>query len=408
MVSWKRTYWVVWVANLVTAIGMMSFLPFFPTHLASIGVAQEDVPLWTGVIFGAAPLVASLMTPIWSALGDRFGRRLMTVRAMLAITVFVGSMALATSPWQLLALRLGQGFFSGFIAPSITLVSVVAPVDRQGLVAGSLQTALALGAVIGPLVGGAVVVSHGLEAVFAGVSLAGFSAACLVWFLAQENAGDRRAVERGSTPLAIFRASLKDLVEVWRQPRLRTALQFVFWMVLGIGATNPLMLLFVEELGVVEGRAEFLTGVLLSCVAGANLVAMPLWGRIGDNHGHATALRWCMGIAAVALLLHAVTWNIELLFGLRILLACAMAGSSPLAYGLAANEVGVERRGGAMGAVFSARTLAVAISSMAGGALSHLVGIRGLFLLGGLVLVFALLRSGRPSSGTEPGTRSAG
>lgn len=402
MVSWKRTYWVVWLANLVTAIGMMSFLPFFPAHLEDIGVAREDVPLWTGLIFGGAPLVASIMTPIWSALGDRFGRRLMTVRAMLAITVFVGAMAFATAPWQLLALRLGQGFFSGFIAPSITLVSVVAPVQKQGFVAGSLQTALALGAVIGPLVGGAVIVEHGLEVVFLGVAAASFTGAGLVWFLAQENESDRRVVDRDDSPAEVLRSSLRDLAELWRHPRLRPALELVFWMVLGIGATNPLMLLFVEELGVEQGRSEVLTGVLLSCVAVGNLVAMPLWGRVGDNHGHEKALRWCTALAAASLLLHVVTWHFEMLFGVRVLLALAMAGSSPLAYGLAAAEVGVERRGGAMGAVFSARTLAIALSAMVGGGLSQLVGIRGLFAIGGLVLVVVLLRTTRRRAIPQP------
>jgi len=46
-----------------------------------------------------------------------------------------------------------------------------------------------------------------------------------------------------------------------------------------------------------------------------------------------------------------------------------------------------------MGAVFSARTLAIALSAMVGGGLSQLVGIRGLFAIGGLVLVVVLLRT---------------
>lgn len=404
MAPWKRTYWVVWLANLVTSIGMMSFLPFFPAHLADIGVAREDIPLWTGLIFGAAPLVASLMTPIWSALGDRYGRRLMTVRAMLAITIFVGSMAFATEAWHLLLLRLGQGCFSGFIAPSITLVSVVAPKDRQGYVAGSLQTALALGSVIGPLLGGSLVVTQGLETVFVGVACASFVAACLVWFLARENSSDRQKVAKGVTPLQVLRSSLADLMIVWRLPRLRDSLEIVFWMILGMGASNPLLLLFVVELGAEEARAEFLSGLLFSCAAGVNLVAMPLWGKYGDRVGHFSALKLCSVLVMVAMLLHAVTVNIAMLFVLRVLLAAAMAGSSPLAYGLAAQEVPVERRGGAMGAVFSSRTLAVSISAMLGGFATQYIGIRGLFLVGGLVLLAALWRLQRRVPVEETGT----
>ena len=397
--GWKRTYWVVWLANLVTSVGMMSFLVFFPAHLEDLGVEGSAVAIWSGLVFGGAPLMASVMTPIWSALGDRFGRRLMTVRAMLAITVFVGAMAFATAPWQLFALRLCQGFFSGFVAPSITLVSVAAPVHRQGLVAGSLQTALALGSIIGPLIGGFVQPRYGLEAVFVGVSCASLVSATLVWFLAREDARDRQQVARGVAPMEILRGSLKDLEGVWSNPRMRAALQLLFWMLLAVGASNPLMELYVRELGASPGQTSVLTGLVTSAFAATSLVAMPIWGAYGDRVGHATAMRRCALLGVAALVANALASSLAMLFVVRIALAAAMAGASPLPYGLAASEVPVERRGGAMGAVFSARTLAVASSAMVGGALSQLVGIRGLFALGAVLLLLVHRRTAPQGQG---------
>lgn len=393
MSSWKRTYWVVWVANFVTAVGMMSFLIFFPSHLAKLGVSEEKVPLWTGLIFGAAPLVASVMTPIWSSIGDRFGRRLMTIRAMLAITVFVGAMAWARSPWELLALRLGQGCFSGFIAPSITLVSVIAPKDRQGLVAGSLQTAMALGSIIGPLIGGFVLRTHGLESIFMGVSAASCFSALLVALFAQERVSDRREVVKGVSPVEILQASLRDLVDVWRNPRMRDTLKLLFWMALAVGAVNPLMELYVRELGAEGKQVGVYTGMLTSAFAAANMIAMPLWGHRGDRRGHSRTLRHSAFFVAAALFLNAGALNLAMLFVVRILLALATAGASPLAYGMAATEIPVERRGGAMGAVFSARTMAIALSAMVGGSLYPLLGLRGLLLSGVGVLLLVLWRT---------------
>ncbi|MFT7486928.1 MAG: DHA1 family multidrug resistance protein-like MFS transporter [Candidatus Paceibacteria bacterium] len=403
MGSWKRTYWVVWIANFVTALGMMSFLVFFPSHLAKLGVVQEKIPLWTGMIFGAAPLVASIMTPIWSAIGDRYGRRLMTIRSMLAITVFVGAMSFATEPWHLLLLRLGQGCFSGFIAPSITLVSVVAPPDRQGFVAGSLQTAMALGAIIGPLLGASILQSHGLETVFVGVACASFCAALLVGLFAEERASDRIPVKKGVSPLEILQSSLRDLADVWANPRMRKALVLLFWMLLAVGATSPLMEIYVRELSGPETNVTLWTGALTSAFAATNLVAMPAWGHLGDRRGHAPALRRCALLALGALVLNAAALSLSMLFVARILLAASMAGSSSLPYGLAAQEVPVNRRGGAMGAVFSARTLAVACSAMVGGACFQWVGMRGLILLGAILLGVMLVRTREASSPTPPG-----
>jgi len=404
MAPWRRTYWVVWTANLVTAIGMMSFLPFFPSYISGLGVEDiDEVALWTGLVFGAAPLAASFMTPIWGALGDRYGRRLMTVRAMLAITVFVGCMSLATEPWHLLALRIGQGCFSGFVAPSITLVSVIAPRERQGEVAGSLQTALALGAVIGPLLGGILGPELGLRTLFLGVAIASLVSAALVWFQAREDKSHRLVMAAGTTPLEILRGSIQDLREVWRRPAMNDALKLVFWMILGVGATNPLLELFVDDVGGGEWETERVTGLLVSVMAAVTLIAMPIWGRYGDRRGHAKALRLCALFSVFALWFHALVPGLVTLFIARILLGAAMAGSTPLAYGLAANQIGIERRGGAMGAVFSARTFAIAASAMFGGLASRWLGVRGLFVLGGVLLLMALLLTRlprRPASDT--------
>ena len=74
------------MANLLAGIGMMSFLPFFPSLLEELGLSgRDEVAIWSGLIFGAAPLAATVASPLWGALGDRFGRKLMLVRSLLGI-----------------------------------------------------------------------------------------------------------------------------------------------------------------------------------------------------------------------------------------------------------------------------------------------------------------------------------
>ena len=62
----------------------------------------------------------------------------------------------------------------------------------------------------------------------------------------------------------------------------------------------------------------------------------------------------------------------------------------PLAFGLAAGEATVGRRGGAFGVVFSARTLAAATGGMIGGALYPLLGARGVMMMCAVLLVATL------------------
>jgi len=393
MSDWKRTYWAVWTANFITATGMMSFLPFFPRHIESLGVTDRaEIEIWTGLVFGAAPLAAAVMTPVWGALGDRVGRKAMIARAMIAITVFVGGMSFVSTPLGLLFMRLGQGVFSGFVAPSITLVSVSAPADRQGRVTGSLQTAIALGAVVGPLLGGMLSSEVGVEVIFRAVAVMAFFGALLVLVMAREDAGTRRQTAPGErSPKTLLRAALTDLREALAIPELRGVVVFLFWLQFGIGITNPLMELFVGDVS--DGDSEAvarITGALFSAMAAINLFAMPWWGIHGDRIGHTRALSWCALVASVALAMHSVVGGIALLFVCRLLLGAGMAGASPCAYGVAAAELPLERRGGGMGLVFSARTLAIALSAFSGGWLSQWVGIRGLFLAGAVLVLFTL------------------
>ena len=227
MERWKQTYWAVWVSNLVTAIGMMSFLPFFPGHLRALGVTDPaSIATWAGVIYGTAPLSAALTAPIWGALGDRIGRRLMVLRSMLAITVFVGAMAFARSPLELFILRFLQGVFSGFLAPSMTLVSIVAPLERQGRVAGSLQTALAAGAIVGPMLGAFVLSLHGVRTLYLCVSVLALASALLVLAFADEDHSQRREGARLDLK-SLIQGSARDLAELRANRNLRSAVLYI-------------------------------------------------------------------------------------------------------------------------------------------------------------------------------------
>ncbi|MFT5049477.1 MAG: DHA1 family multidrug resistance protein-like MFS transporter [Chlamydiales bacterium] len=430
--GWHRTYWTVWSANLIAAIGMMSFLPFLPGLLEEIGVEGDArIAAWSGVIFGAAPLSAAFMGPIWGALGDRIGRRLMVVRAMFAIAIFVGAMSLVTSPQQLLLLRIGQGLFSGFIPPSITLVSLGAPAHRQGRVAGSLQTALAIGAMLGPLIGGLFAAQGRQQDVFVWVGIGAALSGLLVWFGAREDPTQRIGpehvdgppVRRADALRGLASSLLEDLRGVWQTPRVRRALVLLFFLQFGMGATNPLMELYVREvfppsaestatyrllaaLGSIAGgeRAAVLalaTSVLFGGMAFVNLIALPLWGRYGDRAGHTTGLFWCCVGAAVSLAIQAMAPMYGVLFAGRMLMGASLAGAGPLAFGVAAAEIDVKRRGGAFGVVFSARLLAVALGSAMGGVLAGPLGVRGLMLLASVALVGALVVLRRRASASR-------
>lgn len=401
MTPWKRTYLVVFVANLVTAVAMMSFLPFFPSFLEDeLGVAtREEVEWWSGLCFGAAPFAAAIMGPLWGSLSDRLGHKLMIVRALLAITFFVGAMAYVSSPLQLFVLRLMQGVFSGFIPPSITLVSVSAPADRQGRVAGNLQAALAAGSVFGPILGATLGHAYGMRFVFLFVGAASLAAALLVGFFALEDASLRSSYERWS-PSGVLRSVINDFVRILRVPVLRGSLLVLIAVQFGIGASNPLLELYVRDLAPEAGVEERkqMAASLFTLASVAMLVATPIWGRVADVFGHWRVILACGVASGLVMGLHAIVPTFLLLAVVRSLLGCSAAGSNTASFGLAATETPTEERGAAMAVTFSARALAVAVGAMCGGALASWMGLPALLATtGGVAVLAALVLGRRPS-----------
>ncbi len=390
MSPWKRVYWSVWLANLITSIGMMSFLPFFPSHLEELGLTDKgEIAAWTGVIFGAAPLMAAIMGPVWGSLGDRFGRKPMVLRAQLAIGFFIGCMAFARTPGELLALRLLQGVFSGFVAPSITLVSVVAPPSIQGRVAGSLQTALALGTIVGPLLGAFVASEYGLSALFLGVSAAAMVSALIILVLVREPRTGNEGMPTVSVRGAV-RGITRDLTEYLARPELRALFVIVFGVQFAVGMTQPLLELFVDDVWTGDPAwVSVLTACLFAIMAGCDLVFMPLWGRVGDRRGHRVVLGRTVFLTGAALVLHALAPTYFVLVLARLFLGVVYAGVKPCAFGLTAAQTHVSRRGNAVGMVLSARQFGLATSAAIGGLVAGALGLRGLFVAGGLLL-FAL------------------
>ncbi|MCB9892014.1 MAG: MFS transporter [Planctomycetes bacterium] len=410
MPAWKRTYFVVFISNLVTAVAMMSFLPFFPSFLEELGLAnREAVEWWSGLCFGAAPFAAAVMGPIWGSLSDRLGHKLMIVRALFAITIFVGAMAFVTTPMQLFVMRLCQGVFSGFIPPSITLVSVSVPRARQGRVAGNLQAALAAGSVFGPLLGAALGPAYGMRVVFVVVAASAAVSAFLVMFFATEDASLLSSYERWS-PGIVLRGVYGDFVRILRMPVLGRALLVLVAVQFGLGATTPQMELFVRDVTGSDDpeAAKAMAASLFTVLSIATLVATPLWGQLTDRVG-AWRVLWSSAVVSGLILgLHAAVPAFALLVVARVFLGGAAAGSNTAGFGLAATETQPENRGAAMAVTFSAKALAVSLGAMVGGALCSWIGLALVFVITGtltsviaLVVVLLARRAMPPSSSAQ-------
>jgi len=374
---------------------MALILPILPLIVRELGVVElRAVQRWSGAIFAAPFLFAALMTPVWGWVGDRTGRKLMVVRALVGLAIALFLMGFAATPHQLLALRIAQGMVSGFIPAAIALVSASAPRGELGYALGYLSSSQAGGIVVGPLVGGVLADVLGFRALFfvtAGIEAV---AALGVFFLVHER---RHA---GSTSQHSMLANMR----VAARPPLPTAILGLFLTQCSILLVQPFFALFVESLGVRPGRLSSWTGILFGITGLATLLAAPRWGRVADRLGRRRTLLLAFAGGTLVFLLQSTARNVEHLLALRLLQGAFAAGMLPTLYAAMALHTPEVQRAGVMAFGSSATLLGGLAGPIVGGFLASQLGMRPVFLISTALFALNALNALRlpPDPGHAP------
>lgn len=146
---------------------LMSLTPVMALYVESLGASGALLATTTGVIFAVTGVASAIAAPRWGHRSDRKGYRRTLGRALLGAGLFAAPQGVVVAPWQLFLVRIPYGAFIGGIVPSVqAMIGLRAPDDRRAGIMGVTSTALMLGNLTGPLVGGAIAGRFGLRSVF--------------------------------------------------------------------------------------------------------------------------------------------------------------------------------------------------------------------------------------------------
>jgi MFS family permease len=152
---WRRNLAVCVFGSFTTLVSLTLVVPFLPLYVEQLGVqGQASIAEWSGACFAAAFFTAGLVAPLWGKLADRYGRKLMLIRASLGMAIGMSLMGMVGNVWQFFALRLLIGFLGGYASGSMVLVATQSPKNRSGWALGMLSSGVMAGNLVGPLVGG--------------------------------------------------------------------------------------------------------------------------------------------------------------------------------------------------------------------------------------------------------------
>jgi DHA1 family multidrug resistance protein-like MFS transporter len=370
-----------------TAFGFV--FPFLPLFISELGVGDvQQVEVWSGISSFGQALVLSVFSPIWGALADRRGRRLMVLRAAFGGGVVIGLMGLSQNIWQFMGLRLIQGAMTGVVAAASALAISFVPRSRVGTALGMIQMSSFAGNAVGPSLGGFSADHFGYRASFAVSGGLFLLAGVLTILFVTEHfvPPPPEATRPGLTGI------LRDIRTRGRDRQLLIMMVVLFSAQFGVNVVQPMLPLFVQYLDPSQSAAT-VTGVIFTVAGVVAAVSSLVWGRLGDRIGFRRLLIAMALGAGLIYIPQALVVSVVQLIVLRGVLGVFDGGLLPSANALIASSAPAERsgqqsaHGTTYGLVYLANGMGFALGPLAGGLIAATLGLRNVFFVTAAILL---------------------
>ncbi len=375
----------------------MGKTPLLPIFAASLGASGA----WLGMIVSISTITGLFLKPLFGILSDSWGRRLW---------LFVGAGFFAfvpflyrfiTTPDQLLLLRLLHGTATAIYGP-VTLAYIAELARGRSLAAGigTFEMARSGGYIVGPALGGWLLLSMAAVDVFTVIGLLSCAMFLpLLWLpparktpiFPGEPASAQRNKGQGSPDKQVLGGARQmpalhlraALVEATRLPAV--------WLTGGLEAAAFVALYtlkaFLPIFALEAGVSIALVGLFFSLSEAVHVLGKPVCGRLADKLGYLRAISLGMLLLAAALPLAGSLDGGALFLLPAGLLGVAQALVFPAAKALIADDISADNLGAGMGLLGALQNVGKVAGPVLGGFAIGALGYSGTLLaLSGLLI----------------------
>jgi len=384
MIIWRRNLYLLFGVQMLSMVGFSMVFPFLPLYIKEIGVKSwGSVEFWSGMVISAQAITMMISAPIWGAVADRYGRKIMLIRATLGGAVLIALMGFVQNAEQLTLLRAVQGLVTGTIPAANALVASSAPKEHSGEALGLLQTGTWIGVAIGPLVGGVIGDAFGFRESFwiTGGLLALSGLSIILWV--QEDFTPVGKLKRQS-----FFGSFSLL--------LRAPNMFYFYLVAFLETTGrmlffPIAALFIMKLMGSPAGAATVTGLMMGIKAITGSASAVWLGRMGDRIGHLQILFFAILASVCFYLPQAFVNSPWQLILLQALSGLAIGGMIPSINALMNLQAPLGNQGATYGLNASITAAGRSVAPLLGATFAMWFGMRSVFVLSAVIYGLAAL-----------------
>ena len=395
---WKRNLFLLWFSQILVVVGYAAALPFIALFISDrYGITNEGS---LGLIVSWFHFVSTgsfaVMAPVWGRLADRFGRKIMLLRACFMDAIIFPLMVYSPNMTVLFVLRILASVFTGTTSAAQPLMIAGTPKEHHGLALGLLSTSLWAGNMLGYLFGGLIVNSFGFKVAFLFCGFTYFLSGIIVLFVHEE-----------FTP--VVKAKGKPF---WKEDSFSGSIWLLLSILLLLSLIRYFELPYLPQLVMrITGpaKAPFWTGNVSAAGALGGILAGTLCGYLADKTSANKIIIPGLCLASANLLLQIHVTSLPLLMVTRFVANFATGGIAPIIMTLITRFTSKEQRGFIFGLNTTAENTGIMLSTVFSGGVVYYAGISGVYLTNSVLfllfipyILFASKQIARGSNGASP------
>lgn len=383
--NWKTQLNLMWFGQTILIAMLAMSLPYWPLYISQLGdYTPQQIRFWSAAIYIAPFVSSTFSSPVWGKLGDKYGYKPMVIRACLGLFITQTLILLFSNVFMIFLFRLLQGVLAGFIVAAQSWALAISPDHERGATIGKLQSATAVGNLIGPLLGGIIATYGGYHSIFSSSSVICAAITVLFLFFLQNTDNKDKTQADAGTSSEMSRLS-------YLQRQILSILFVIIIIQLARAMITPVFSLFVTEQ---LGGTDITVGVLYAATGLMIFMTAPSWGRFFDhfiqqNQPIHLVVTLLLFICAGLQVLHAYAYTATTIFILRLLWGICLGALLPVMLRLLVDNASQHKHGFYLGLGNSATKFGNLLGIITGALIEANFGYANSFLATALLYVAA-------------------
>jgi len=356
-------------------------LPFFASNLGANSIL-------IGTISSISAITGMILKPIIGVIGDIANKTKLLLFACIIFAFTPILYLFISEPFHLISIRLFHGLATAIFGPITLAVIASIYIDKRATYLGWFGTARSMGYVLGPVIGGGLLIFFKSEYIFLITGLISLLSFVPMLFLLLNKSKTENSQQQSFEKFKInlFQNLSTDISKLILTPQLWIVI-IIEWCFYSVFYA---MKIFIPLYLVNSGYNTFFAGSFITVIELIHILLRPAGGIVGDKSGYYPSIIFGLLILGLSMFFVSLSFDKTILIIPALLIGISQALVLPSSMALAANTVNKDRISTTMGLIGSFRNGGKIFGPILIGYLINIYNYKSTFTIIGLVTVFIM------------------